>query len=563
MDLITRLAQQPADRQALVAGDRELSFGELRAEAARVAAALTARGVGPESLVAISLPRGADLVVALLGTLTAGAAYLPVDPALPEQRRRYLVEDARAELVIGQSATAAVRTVSVEALTAGVVADFAPVPVEPDTLAYVIYTSGSTGLPKGVEITRGSAALLLDALESAGIAATTAGRVGWNASASFDASVQQWTRLCRGDTVVVLDDATRADPALMAELVVDQRLTDLDLTPSHADPLLPHLAEIAWPLTLLVGGEPISPSLWQRMAAQENLRAVNLYGPTECTVDATAGWVTAEHEPHIGTVLPGLELHLLDEKLNPVDDGEVGEIHLGGERVARGYRNRPGLTAERFIAAADGSRVYRSGDLARRHADGRLEYLGRRDGQVKVHGHRIELGEIEAALTRCEGIEEAAVLYRDDSPTGPGLVGYYRGKPGISPLWTTERLKETLPVYMVPGVLVAVESFPRTVNGKLDRRALPAPVVTAPADAGTTGLDSPVERLIAEVWSYVLGVQDLSADANFFKLGGHSLLAIKLVAKVRAELGVALPVKAVYQNPRLRDLAQVIEALFS
>ncbi len=456
---------------------------------------------------------------------------------------------------------------------------FRPVGVQPANLAYVIYTSGSTGLPKGVEVSRHSVSVLLADLESAGLATTTGGRVGWNASASFDASVQQWVRLCRGDTLILLDEATRADPALMARLIDDAALTDLDITPSHADPLVDHLTERhrtgaanGDPLTLLIGGEQISPSLWRRLTHLVDegvLRAANVYGPTECTVDATSGWITADQEPHIGTVLPGLRLRLLDDKLNPVGDGEVGEIYLAGPRVARGYRHRPALTAERFVpdlVAADGSRMYRTGDLSRRRPDGRLEYLGRRDGQVKVRGYRIELGEIEAALSRHPAVAEAAVLYRDDYPGGPGLVAYYRAladnEVDVEDL--RRQAAQTLPGYMVPAVFVAVRSFARTSSGKLDRAALPAPVVLAPvpeADADAAELDGRVEKLIAEVWSYVLGASQISADDNFFKLGGHSLLAIKLVARVRNELGVALPVKAVYENPRLRDLARFIESL--
>jgi amino acid adenylation domain-containing protein len=575
-DLLTRLAEVPADRPALVAGGRELTFGELRAEIAAVAAGLTARGIGPESVVAISLPRGADLVVSMLATLTAGGAYLPVDPALPAQRRTYLVTDAGADLVLhaGEPVTDAVSHVTFAEVANGPAAEFAPVPVRPGTLAYVIYTSGSTGQPKGVEISRQSAATLLADLESAGVTGAPGGRVGWNASASFDASVQQWTRLCRGDMVVLLDDTTRADPVLVAGLVRDAGLTDLDLTPSLADPLMAHLGAAladrlggADPLTLLVGGEKISPSLWRRitdLVDQGVVRAVNVYGPTETTVDATAGWISGGQHPHIGTVLPGLSLYMLDDKLNQVDVGEVGEIYLGGSRVARGYRNRRSLTAERFVAdivAADGSRMYRTGDLARRCGDGHLDYLGRRDGQVKVHGYRIELGEIEAALTTAPGVVEAAVLYRDDLPTGAGLVGYVRGESDVDAV--RAHAATQLPAYMVPAHFVVVESFPRTVNGKLDRAALPAPETAAAAEAGGGELSGPVEQLIAEVWSFVLRRQDISPEDNFFKLGGHSLLAIKLAAKVRAELGVTLPVKEVYRHPRLRDLAAHIESLLT
>ncbi|GHB59024.1 hypothetical protein GCM10010347_31190 [Streptomyces cirratus] len=577
-DLLARLALAPAARPAVVAGDRELTFAALRAEAMRIAGRLAARGIGPESVVALCLPRGASLVAALIGTLTAGAAYLPVDPKLPAERRRYLVEDSGADLVVvadaaAQSPAPGVAAVTVAELTApeGAEAAFAPVPVTGDTLAYVIYTSGSTGRPKGVEIGRAAASALLAELEGAGIAATEGGRVGWNASPSFDASVQQWVRVCRGDTLVMIDDETRADPALLAALIDEQALTDLDITPSHADPLLDLLTADGGPrpLTLLVGGEAISPALWRRLGergAQGVLRTVNLYGPTECTVDSTAGWVDPADAPHIGSVLPGLRMRVLDEKLGPVAEGESGELYLAGPRVGRGYRRRPGLTAERFVAdsgeaAAYGGRMYRTGDLVRLLPGGRLAYLGRADGQVKLRGHRIELPEIEAALTAMPEIAEAAVVLRDDVHGAPGLVAYHRGSVSGSEL--RSRLTAALPAYMVPAAFVALGRFPTTTNGKLDRAALPAPAATAADRTAPTAAEGMTrsQELIAGVWASVLGASRIGADDNFFKLGGHSLLAIKLVSRVRAELRVALPVKAVYANPRLRDLAAHIDTL--
>ncbi|WP_330172407.1 non-ribosomal peptide synthetase [Streptomyces sp. NBC_01498] len=587
VDLLARLASVPADRPAVVAGDRELTFGELRAEAGRVARRLAARGVGPESVVALALPRGADLVVALIGTLTAGAAYLPVDPALPAERKRYLVEDSAADLLIVAEGEPSRGPSTVPfgelASPVGTVdgeprADegFAPVAVGADGLAYVIYTSGSTGLPKGVEVGRGSASALLAELESEGIAAAGPGRVGWNASPSFDASVQQWVRLCRGDTLVMIDTETRSDPALLAALVADRSLTDLDITPSHAEPLLEHLPPrdpaADGPLTLLIGGEAISPVLWARLAELVDagvLRAVNLYGPTECTVDATAGWIASGEDPHIGAVLPGLRMRLLDDGLRPVADGESGELYLAGPRVARGYRRRPGLTAERFVAdlsTGGGARMYRTGDLCRRLPDGRLAYLGRADGQVKVRGHRVELYEIEAAVAAHPAVAEAAVVLRDDVNGTAGLVAYYRASSAVTGAALREHLTARLPQYMVPAVLMEVERFATTPSGKLDRAALPAPVAEA-AGAGTPAggpaadePTGPVEELIARVWAQVLDRPRIGADDNFFKLGGHSLLAIKLVAGVRRELGVGLPVKTVYAHPRLRDLARQIEA---
>ncbi|RSS38666.1 thioester reductase [Streptomyces sp. WAC08241] len=473
----------------------------------------------------------------------------------------------------GAGGAGAGRAVTIAELTDvrnGTRAPYAPVPVTADTLAYVIYTSGSTGRPKGVEIGRGAVSLLLRELEGAGAASGEGRRVGWNASPSFDASVQQWVRLCRGDTLVMIDEETRRDPALLAALVDEQALTDLDVTPSHADPLLDLLTPGGGPrpLTLLVGGEAVGPALWDRLAAAHAsglLRALNVYGPTECTVDATAGWIDRPGEPHIGTALPGLRARLLDENLAPVGEGETGELYLAGPRVARGYRNRPGLTAERFVAdpsGTPGGRVYRTGDRCRLLPGGRLAYLGRADGQVKLRGHRVELPEIEAALARVDGVAEAAVVLGEDAGGTPCLIAHHRGGDAAA---LRTALTAALPSYMVPAAYVAVDRFATTPSGKLDRAALATRVEASEDRAGTAGsaegLTGTAEELIARVWTQVLGAASIGPDDNFFKLGGHSLLAIKLVSRVRAELSVALPVKAVYAHPRLRDLAAHIEGL--
>ncbi|EST38306.1 hypothetical protein N566_08165, partial [Streptomycetaceae bacterium MP113-05] len=471
------------------------------------------------------------------------------------------------------SGTPALTVADLTTPTADAQAVFRAARVNVSTLAYVIYTSGSTGRPKGVEIGRGAASLLLKELESSGAATGEDRRVGWNASPSFDASVQQWVRLCRGDTLVMIDEETRRDPALLAAFVDTQALTDLDITPSHADPLLDLLTADGGPrpLTLLVGGEPISPALWDRLAAAHRsclLRALNVYGPTECTVDATAGWIDRPEEPHIGKALPGLRACVLDEKLAPVAPGEAGELYLSGPRVGRGYRGRPGLTAERFVAdpsGVSGERAYRTGDRCRLLPDGRLVHLGRADGQVKLRGHRIELPEIETALTRADGVAEAAVLLGEDAGGTTCLIAYHRGGDAEA---LRAALTAALPSYMVPSAFVAVDRFATTPSGKLDRSALSTRLAAAPGAAPDApenggGLDSRAATLIARVWAQVLGRSSIGPDDNFFKLGGHSLLAIKLVSRVRAELSLALPVKAVYAHPRLRDLATHIEELLA
>ncbi|MGW1178519.1 non-ribosomal peptide synthetase [Kitasatospora sp. NPDC002543] len=556
------------------AGDR-LTFAELDSRVGALAAALTDAGVRPGGAVGVGLARGADLVVTLLAVWHAGAAYVPLDPAHPADRLDHVVRDAGITLVVaapGHDWAPGVRTLDPADTPASAPAA-APVPVPADAPAYLIYTSGSTGRPKGVTVTRGGVAQLLNALEARGIYRDTPGLVAWNASVSFDASVQQWARVCRGDGLLLLTEELRAEPEELAAHLLAHGATDLDTTPSHWSALRDQVAAAAErlparPLRLFIGGEAVPPAMWTdlaELAGRGLVEAVNLYGPTECTVDATAGWVTGG-TPHIGTPLPGVEAHVLDEGLRPA---EQGELYLTGAGLAQGYRGRPGLTAERFPASpfgAPGSRMYRTGDRVRRRPDGNLDYLGRVDHQVKVNGFRVELGEIEAALTDHPAVAAAVVVLRPDA-TGASLAGYVVPRPGAAADLgaVREHLAARLPAYMLPS-LTELAELPLAVGGKVDRAALPDPAVEAVPDGGPAAEAQPTgefEVTVAEAWQEVLGRERVLATDDFFALGGHSLMALRVVANLKRQLGVVIPSRLVYQHPRLRDLAREAALLAS
>ncbi|MFD7579313.1 non-ribosomal peptide synthetase [Kitasatospora sp. NPDC059817] len=549
-DLLHRLRDAVAahpERTAVLAGTARLDFAELDLRTAALARALRAHGVGRGDRVGVHLARTADLPVALLAVWRAGAAYVPLDPAYPAERLAFMAADARLAALISADGLPAAQGVPVlrpDAAGPDAVADGSDLPEAADPLdpAYVIYTSGSTGLPKGVEVPRGAVAALVEALEATGAYRAEPGVVGWNASVSFDASVQQWARICRGDTVLVIGDEDRADPARVAALLAEHAVTDLDLTPSHWELLREPLTGARVP-RLFMGGEPVPEHTWRELA-DGGIDALNLYGPTECTVDAVTAPISGPG-PHLGEPLPGVRLHLLDEKLAPVADGLVGELYLAGPGLAHGYPGRPGLTAGRFVAdpTAPGERMYRTGDQARRGEGGRLEYIGRVDRQVKLRGYRIELGEVEHALARLEGVQAAAVTVHEPAPGDRRLIGYVTGAATAAEL--TERLRATLPAHLVPSAITVLDAMPLTPNGKVDHAALPAPAAQpAPAAEETPaeGADGLAEQ-VAEVWRTVLGLTGVTPTDDFFSLGGHSLAALRVVHLLRRRLGIELQLR--------------------
>ncbi|CAM8816371.1 non-ribosomal peptide synthetase [Burkholderia pseudomallei] len=590
---------------AVICGDETLSYTDLDARADRLAHYLRGQGVGPDTRVGLALGRGVEMMTGLLAILKAGGAYVPLDPGYASERLRAILDDSRPAIVL---ADAAGRTALDALAGAPPIADLhadasrwsalpsTPPRVEgltPRHLAYVIYTSGSTGQPKGVMVEHASVVNLWRALDEAIYRAhPSARRVSLNASIAFDSLVKQWVQLLSGRTLVVVPEPVRFDGRRLLDAIGRDRIDVFDCTPSQ-------LALIegargpedeAYPQVTLVGGEAIGEGMWSELASASSRTYYNVYGPTECTVDATLARITAEHAPHIGGPLANVRAYVLNERLSPAPVGVRGELYIGGAGVARGYLNRPELTRERFIddPFVAGGRLYRTGDLARWRTDGRLEYLGRNDFQVKIRGFRIELGEIEAQLAKVTGVREVVVLARDSaaavrdsatehatpnalspSPetstataaatatataTAPEkrLVAYYTGDADVAAL--RAQAAQHLPSYMVPSAYVRLDAWPLTPNGKLDRRALPAPADDAYARAEYEAPQGAKEEALAEIWRDLLQVDQISRHDNFFQLGGHSLLAISLGDMMR-ERGLHADVRTLFNAETLAALA--------
>ncbi|MDT5028082.1 MAG: hypothetical protein QOE61_4508, partial [Micromonosporaceae bacterium] len=546
-ELFEAQVRRTPDAIALVCGDTSLSYTELNAQANRVAHRLIADGVRVEQVVAVSLPRSADTVVAILAVLKAGAVYLPIDPELPAERREHMIADS-----------GAVRVIDGPIDPTGCSETDSASPLRPDNAAYVIYTSGSTGRPKGVVVTHQSLANLLVNHREDFVAAAGGGRlrVALSAAFSFDTSWEGPVLMADGHELHLLDDSVRLEPEALVDYVRAHRIDFLDLTPSYVQQLL--LAGLLdgehRPKVLMLGGEPLGEALWRDLAAVVGTASYNFYGPTETTVDAVSCRVLGAR-PVIGRPLGNLRAFVLNDRLDPVPVGVPGELFLAGVQVARGYLRRPGLTADRFVAnpfGPAGSRMYRTGDRVRWTPSGKLDYLGRADEQVKIRGFRIEPGEVETALRRHPDVTEAIVVAREDGGH-QRLVAYLTAP--VPPAELRELLRRTLPDYMIPSAFVELAQIPLTPNGKVDRRALPAP--EAKAESGFVAPRTPAEIELARIWAEVLGADRVGVEDNFFGLGGDSILSIQVVSRAR-RAGLRLTSREVFRHQTIAELALAV-----
>ena len=575
--LFAAQAERTPDAIAVVAGDQRLTYRELDQRANQLAHHLRACGVDAD-VVGLCLERSIDFVVGALAILKAGGAYLPLDPSHPAERLHFMLADARVPVLVTRQSIAerlvagSWRTVAVDSERAAIGAMPTHDPesaTDDDTLSYVIYTSGSTGEPKGVELTHRSLLNLVSWHREA-FAVTATDRATQIASLAFDAAVWElWPYLTAGASIYLPDEATRLSPEALRDWLVAQQIT-LCFLPT---PLAEIAMTLEWPPTtalraMLTGGD----RLHNYPPATLPFALINNYGPAEGTVVATSGRILPaefpDSLPTIGHAITNVQLHILDAELRPVLASTEGELYIGGAGVARGYRHRPALTAERFIPnpfdATPGARLYKTGDLVRERPDGSLDFIGRADGQVKIRGNRIELGEIITVLNRHPAVRTSHVAARDHGAGDLRLVAYVVPTPGYDVAADDLHgfLRTRLPEYMMPAAFVRMDALPETPNGKIDPSALPAPdernSMRAASDASPR---TAIEEQLAAIVATVLGLERVGMDDDFFLLGGHSLLGIQLISRIRDTFAVELPLLALFEAPTVAELSAEVEQL--
>ena len=566
--LVTRRAASTPDAVAVVYEGRQYSYREINAEANRLAHWLIERGIGTEDRVAVLIDKSPELVITALGILKAGAVYLPVDPTYPEDRLTFILSDADAKLVLRESVTDLAGYSSSDPTS-----DDLARPLTPENTAYLIYTSGSTGLPKGVPVPHAPIAEYFVWFGDEYRVDET-DRLLQVASPSFDISIGEifGTLICGARLVIPRPDGLR-DIGYLTELLRREGITSMHFVPSLLGLFLSLPGVNQWRTLrrVPIGGEPLPGEIADKFHATFDALLYNFYGPTETIVNATSYPVEGAQGTRvvpIGKPKINTQLHLLDDALQPVPVGVIGEIYIGGTHVARGYHRRPGLTAERFVADpfTAGGRLYRSGDLARRNSDGDIEFVGRADEQVKIRGFRIELGEVAAAISVDPSVGQAVVVASDLPQLGKSLVGYITpvdgaGHETVDLERIRARVAAALPDYMTPAAYVVLDEIPITAHGKIDRTSLPEPEIAAQADYREPA--TVTERRIATLFSGLLGHDRVGVDDSFFDLGGHSLVATKLVTAIRSECGVELGIRDIFELGTVGLLAGRVDELRS
>lgn len=580
--LVSEHARSAPESLALSCGNSSVTYAELDRRANQLARVLQSMGVGPDLVVGLYLNRSIAMVVGALATLKAGGAYLPMDPSSPTERIKLLLDDAKAAvLVTGQclSQTLSFRSEQIVVvhpegyIVGGELSDESSQvasAVTGSNLAYVIYTSGSTGQPKGVELTHRGLINLVSWHQRA-FNITTQDRASQLASLGFDAAVWEiWPYLAAGASVHLGAGVTMNEPAAVRDWLVSRGIT-ITFLPT---PLAERVTTLEWPnkhslRTMLTGAD----TLHHYPSRKLRFQLVNNYGPTECTVVATSGVVPSNPEstdqlPTIGRPIDNVQVYILNHNMQKVPDGEPGEIYLGGPSLARGYRNRPDLTAERFVSnpfrGEPDARLYKTGDLGKFLPNGEIAFLGRADEQVKIRGYRIEPAEIVKVLDEHPAVQASAVIAREVEPGDKRLVAYFVPEPKSNAIHTELRnfLASRLPEYMIPSVFVTLENLPLNSSGKVDRTMLPAPdIANTLRDSTFVAPRTPIEERIASMLASLLDVGEVSVDDNFFLLGGHSLLGTQLIARIRDAFDVELTLKSLFDAPTAARLSSEVESL--
>ncbi|MFK3895464.1 non-ribosomal peptide synthetase DhbF [Bacillus subtilis] len=568
-DMFEKQAVLTPERIALMCDDIQVNYRKLNEEANRLARLLIEKGIGPEQFVALALPRSPEMVASMLGVLKTGAAYLPLDLEFPADRISYMLEDAKPSCIITTEEIAASlpddlavpELVLDQAVTQEIIKRYSPenpdVSVSLDHPAYIIYTSGSTGRPKGVVVTQKSLSNFLLSMQEA-FSLGEEDRLLAVTTVAFDISaLELYLPLISGAQIVIAKKETIREPQALAQMIENFDINIIQATPTLWHALVTSEPEKLRGLRVLVGGEALPSGLLQ--ALQDlHCSVTNLYGPTETTIWSAAAFLEEglKGVPPIGKPIWNTQVYVLDNGLQPVPPGVVGELYIAGTGLARGYFHRPDLTAERFVAdpyGPPGTRMYRTGDQARWRADGSLDYIGRADHQIKIRGFRIELGEIDAVLANHPHIEQAAVVVREDQPGDKRLAAYVVADAAIDTAELRRYMGASLPDYMVPSAFVEMDELPLTPNGKLDRKALPAP------DFSTSVSDraprTPQEEILCDLFAEVLGLARVGIDDSFFELGGHSLLAARLMSRIREVMGAELGIAKLFDEPTVAGLA--------